>query len=62
MESSDKYYDYDDDSTLPPLISETEMDEMSSGDEYHDETITMDTLEDIHDGSQSHTIINRIYA
>ena len=46
----------DDSSTLEALISEEEMDVISSGNEYDDE-LTM--LEDIHDGSQSHPSTNR---
>ena len=49
----------DDDSTLPPLVSEEEMDEMSSGDVYYDEPMPTDMLEDISYGSQSHPSINR---
>ena len=32
---------------------------MSSGDESEDEPMSADTLEDIHDGSQSHLSVNR---
>ena len=35
------------------------MDAMSSGDESDTEPMSTDTLEDIRDGSQSHTSINR---
>ena len=56
-ESSDKYDDY---STIPPLISEEEIDVMDSGGESDDKPISMEMLEDIHDGSKSHPIINRI--
>ena len=47
----------DDKSTLAPLISEEEMDVMSTGYESDDE---LTTLKDISDGSQSLMIINRI--
>ena len=57
MESGNEY---DDDSTIPPLISEEKMGAMSSGDEYNSELMYMDVLEDIHDGSQYHPKINRI--
>ena len=49
---------YDDDSTIPPLIIEEEMDVMSSGNQYGAETMSTDMLEDIHDGSQSHPSVN----
>ena len=49
----------DDNSTLEPLISEEEMDVMSSGDESDSEPISTAMLEDICDGSQSHPSINR---
>ena len=49
----------DDNSKMPPLISEEEMDAISSGDESDDETMFMEMLEDICDGSQSHPSINR---
>ena len=35
------------------------MDTISSGDEYDDEPMSMDMLEDICDSSQSHPSINR---
>ena len=50
---------YDDDSTLPPLISEAEIDAMSSGNESDAETMYANMLEDIRYGSQSHQSINR---
>ena len=49
----------DDDSIMPPLISEEGMNTMSSGDEFDAEPISTDILEDICDGSQSHPSINR---
>ena len=54
-ESGDKS---DDDSTMPPLISEEEMDAMDSGDESDDEPISKGMLEDIRDGSKSHPSVN----
>ena len=58
-----KYMEIDNESndyyTIAPLLSEKEMDTMSSGDGYDDEPISMDMLEDIRDGSQYHPIINR---
>ena len=48
-----------DDSIMPPLLSEEEMDDMDSGyDSYHD-LISTDMLEYICDGSQSHTNVNQ---
>ena len=35
---------------------------MDSGDESDDEPMSMEMLEDIRDGSKSHTIVNRIDA
>ena len=56
MESGNEY---DENSTIPQLISEEELDVMSSGDESDDEPISTDMLEDICDGSQSHPRVNR---
>ena len=50
---------YDDESTMLLLISEEEMDAISSGDESDAEPISTDMLEDIRDGSKSHPRINR---
>ena len=50
---------YDDDSTMPPLISEEEMDVISLDNKYDSEPISTDTLEDICEGIQPHPIINR---
>ena len=50
---------YDDNSTLPPLISEAEIDAMSSGDESYDEPMSTDELEDICDVIQYFPSINR---
>ena len=55
-ESGDEYYD---DSIMPPLISKEEMDVMYSGDESEDELMSMEMLEDICDGSKSHSRVNR---
>ena len=55
-ESGDKSYD---DSIMPPLLSEEEIDVMDSGDESYHDLISTDILEEIRDGSQSHPIINR---
>ena len=54
-ESGDKS---DNDSIMPPLISEEDMDAMNSGDESDHEPIYTEMLEDIIDGSQSHPNIN----
>ena len=43
--------DFDNDSTMLPLMSEEEIDVMSSGDESDDEHMSTDILEDIRDGS-----------
>ena len=51
-----------DDSIMPSLLSEEEMDAMFYGDESDDEPMSTDMLEDIYDGSQSHTNVNRIEA
>ena len=50
---------FDDNSNPEPLISEEEMDVISSGNESGAEIISIDMLEDIHDRSQSHPSINR---
>ena len=44
---------------MPSLLSEEEINVMDSGDEYDDDLISTDMLEDICDGSQSHPIVNR---
>ena len=49
----------DDDSIMPPLFSEEEMDAMDSGDELDNDNISNEMLEDIRDGSQSHPDVNR---
>ena len=48
----------DDDSIMPPLISEEEMDVMDSGDESEDKPMSTEILEDIHDSNKSHPIVN----
>ena len=50
----------DDNSTMPTLISEEEIDVMSSGNEYDAEPVSTDMIEGIRDGSQSRPSINRI--
>ena len=55
-ESGDKS---DDDLTMPPLLSKEVMDAMDSGNESDDDPISTEMLEDICDGSQSHTKVNR---
>ena len=54
--SGDEFYD---DSIMPPLISEEEMDAMDIWAEYDAEPMSTDTLEDIRDGSESHLSVNR---
>ena len=44
---------------MPPLVSEEEIDEMSPGDESDDKHMSIEMLEDIRDGSQSHPSENR---
>ena len=58
-ESGDKY---DDDSTIPPLLSKEEIDVMDSGDDSDDDPISKEMLENIRDGSQSHSNVNMIEA
>ena len=50
----------DDDSVIPPLLSEEEMDSMDYGNESYDEPMSTEMLEDICDRSQSHPNVNRI--
>ena len=47
---------------MPPLLSEEEMDSMDSCDESDHYLIPTEMLENICDGSQSHTRVNRIEA
>ena len=49
----------DDDSIMPPILSEEEMDAMDSGDDSDHDLISTDILEDICDGSQSHPNVNQ---
>ena len=49
----------DDDSIIPPLLREEEMDMMDSGIESYDEPMYTEILEDICDGSQYHPKMNR---
>ena len=49
----------DDDSIMPPLLSEEDMDAMNSGDESDHDLISTEILEDISDGSQFHLNVIR---
>ena len=49
----------DNNSTLPTLISEEEIDAISSGNEYDAEPMSTDMLKYICDGSQYYLVINR---
>ena len=49
----------DDDSIMPPLLSEEEMDSMDSGDESEHDLISTQMLEKISDGSQCHPSVNQ---
>ena len=55
-ESGDKS---DDDSIIPPLLSEEEMYAVDYGDESDEDHMSTEMLEDIRDISQSHTNVNR---
>ena len=44
---------------MPTIMREEEMDDMGSGDESDHDLISMDVLENICDGSQSHPYINQ---
>ena len=44
---------------MPPLLSEEEIDEMSSGNYSDAEHMSTEMLEDIFDVSQSHLSVNR---
>ena len=57
-EDTESGNEYDDYSTIAPLISEEEMDARDSGDESDDEPFPTEMLEDICDGSQSHPNVN----
>ena len=52
----------EDDSIVPPLLSKEEMDAMDSGNESNHDLISMEMLEDICDGSQSHMNVKQIEA
>ena len=52
----DKSYD---DSIMPPLLSEEEIDAMDSSNESDDESMSTEMLEDIHDRGQSHPNVNK---
>ena len=55
-ESGDKS---DDNSIMPSLLSEEEMDAMDSGNESDHDLMSTDILENICDGSQSHPNVNK---
>ena len=44
---------------MPPLTTEKEMDEMSSGNKSDSEPMSTKMLEDIQDGSKSHPSVDR---
>ena len=44
---------------MPPIISEEEIDVMDSGDDFYDEPMYEEMLENICDGSKSHLSVNR---
>ena len=48
----------DDNSILPPLLREEEMDAMDSDDDSYHDLISTEMLENIRDGSQSHPSVN----
>ena len=48
-----------DKSIMPPLPSKEDMDAMDSSDESDHDLISTEILEDIRDGSQTHTNVNR---
>ena len=52
-------YESDDDSIIPSLLVEEEIDVMDSGDELDHDLISTEMSEDIRDGSQSHTNVNQ---
>ena len=58
-ENTERSNQYDEDSTMAPLTSESEMDVMSSVDEYDAEPMSTEILENICDVSQYHPSINR---
>ena len=48
-----------DNSIMPPLLSEEDMDAMDSGNESDHDIISPEMLEEIRDGSQSHPDVNQ---
>ena len=44
---------------MSPLIRKEEIDAMDSCNDYDDEPMSMEMLEDIYDSSKSHPIVNR---
>ena len=48
-----------DNSIMPPLIIEEEIDAMDSGDDSYHDLISTEMLEDVCEGSQSHPNVNR---
>ena len=56
IESSDES---DDDSIVPPQLSEEEMDTMYSGNESDHDLMSLEMLENIHDRRQSHPKVNQ---
>ena len=56
---AESYDKSDDDSIMPPLLIEENMDSMVSGNESDHDLISTEMLEDICDGSQSHPNINQ---
>ena len=61
---SEIYYDAksgdksDDDSIIPPIISKEEIDAMDLCNEYEDEPMSTEMLEDVYDGSQTYPRVN----
>ena len=51
----------DDNSIMPPLLSEEEIYAMDHGDESDDEPMSTEILEDIHDGSQYSPNVNGLH-
>ena len=48
-----------DDSSMPPLLSEEDADAIDSGDDSDHDVISTEMLEDVRDGSQSHPNVNK---
>ena len=53
---------YDDNSIVPPLISEEEINVIDSGNESDDENTSTEILEDICDDINTHMSVNRRYS